>query len=140
MNQPTPKYRGQCDCGSIQYQFTDLPFDADYCHCRQCQRTTGSVVSVWMDFKVGQVQWLTASAKEYASSEFIRRGFCEQCGCSVSYRHLQHPDYISLSIATLDDPDLIEPKYHIYTSSQPSWLKIDDNCPKHRYQRNGERR
>lgn len=126
------KLEGGCLCGQMRYAVSALPFAADYCHCRQCQKSTGSAVSAWMDFKSDQVTWTkSGSLQEFASSEHVRRGFCSKCGSTLSYRHLQHPDYFSLAIASLDDPDKVPPTYHIHTDSQMQWLKIDDNCQRY---------
>jgi len=131
MTTTTEMFQGGCHCRKLRYEVSGLPFDADYCHCRDCQRTTGAPVAAWMDFKKEQVRWLAGEPAEYASSEYIRRGFCPECGCSLSYRSTQYPDYFTLSIASLDEPDLVRPKYHIHTDSQVSWLNIDDECPRY---------
>ncbi len=123
--------KGGCHCGHIRYEISGDPFDADFCHCRDCQVTTGAPVSAWMDYLKGQIQWTAAEPTEYASSETIRRGFCPKCGSSLSYRSTQNPDYLTLSIASLDDPNLCKPNYHIHTDSQLSWLKIDDDCKRY---------
>lgn len=123
--------QGGCHCQKIRYQLAENPFDGDYCYCRDCQKATGMPVTAWMDVKLAQLNWLTETPTEYASSAFILRGFCNQCGCSISYRSSKHPDYISLSIASLDDPNLVAPNYHIYTASKPSWLTLNDDKPKY---------
>ena len=120
--------KGGCHCGAIRYEVSGLPFDSDYCHCRDCQRTTGAPFGAWMDLKTDQVHWSSKEPTEYVSSEYIRRGFCPGCGSSLSYRSTRYPDYFTLSIASLDDPDLVRPTYHIHTGSQVSWLTIEDNC------------
>ncbi len=122
---------GGCLCGAIRYQVEGEPFDADYCHCRSCQKSTGSAFGAWMDFKLSQVIWLKGQVTEFASSEFIRRGFCDKCGTSLTYRHTQYPDYSTLSIASLDDANQVKPKYHIYTDSQLNWLVIKDDCERY---------
>jgi len=122
---------GGCLCCAIRYQTQAAPFNADYCHCRQCQLSSGAVMMVRMDFKRQQVKWLNGHVTEFASSDKICRGFCQQCGCSVSYRHLDYPDYLTLSIATLDNPNLVTPKYHIFTDNQVSWLTLEDNCQRY---------
>lgn len=124
--------KGGCHCGAIRYEVSTAPFDADYCHCRDCQKTSGAPVAAWMDFQKDQVIWLGAEPAEYKSSEHIRRGFCPQCGSTLSYRSTRYPDYLTLSIASLDEPDRVKPNYHIYTDSQVSWLSIDDDCERHR--------
>ncbi|GLP95112.1 GFA family protein [Paraferrimonas sedimenticola] len=122
---------GGCLCGRTRYQATAMPFASDYCHCRQCQVGVGSVITQWMDFKVEQVVWSGGPLKEFASSDKVRRGFCPDCGSSITYRHLDHGEYITMSVASLDNPELVSPDYHIYTESQVSWLKVADEHPRY---------
>ncbi|MGX9462940.1 GFA family protein [Shewanella sp. A14] len=124
--------QGGCLCGAVRYQISGVPFDADYCHCSQCRKSTGAVVMSWMDFHREQVTWLQGQVTEFASSSHIRRGFCQQCGTSMTYRHLDYPEFCTLSIASLDEPQNVTPTYHIYTEEQVSWLKIDDICPRYK--------
>lgn len=122
---------GGCHCGAIRYEVSAPPFAADFCHCRDCQKITGAPLGAWMDFRAGQVRWLKGSPTEYASSENIRRGFCSECGSTLTYRSTEHPEYLTLSIASLDDPDSVKPTYHIHTDSQVKWLSIQDDCKKY---------
>ncbi|MFB2864715.1 GFA family protein [Aeromonas sp. MdU4] len=123
--------RGGCHCGAIRYEVLAVPFAADFCHCRDCQQTTGAPVAAWMDFRVEQVQWLRGTPTEYASSDVIRRGFCATCGSTLSYRSTQYPDYLTLAIASLDNPAAVAPTYHIYTDSQLPWLRLSDEHPRY---------
>lgn len=124
--------QGGCLCGALRYSASEPPFAADYCHCRNCQKSTGTAVSVWMDFKASLVTWENSDAlQEYQSSENTRRGFCGRCGSTLSYRDLRHPDYYSLAIASLDDPNQVQPTYHIHTDSQLSWFNITDDCKRY---------
>jgi hypothetical protein len=120
---------GGCHCGAIRYEVSAPPFAADFCHCRDCQRTTGAPVGAWMDFMAAQVRWLQGAPTEYASSADIRRGFCAACGSTLSYRSVSHPDYLTLAIVSLDDPQAVEPTYHIYTSRRMRWLPLQDDRP-----------
>ncbi|MFM5679390.1 GFA family protein [Aeromonas veronii] len=124
--------KGGCHCGAIRYEVLTAPFAADFCHCRDCQRTTGAPVGAWMDFYAEQVQWLCGKPTEYASSDFIRRGFCAECGSTLTYRSTQYPDYLTLAIASLDNPEAVAPTYHIHTDSQLPWLLIQDEHPRYR--------
>ena len=124
--------KGGCHCGAIRYELSAQPFDADYCHCRDCQRTTGAPVAAWIDFTKEQIHWLHNEPYEYKSSEYIRRGFCPVCGSTMSYRSTRYPDYFTLSITSLDEPDSVRPNYHIHTASQVSWLSIEDDCERYR--------
>ncbi|WP_394133098.1 GFA family protein [Shewanella maritima] len=131
INQLSLPAEGGCLCGQLRYRIDHPPFAADYCHCRHCQKSTGSVAGAWMDFKVTEVTWLQGEVTEYASSEYVRRGFCAACGASVSFRDTRYPDYYTIAITTLDEPNTVQPTYHIYTQSQLQWLTIKDECPRY---------
>jgi len=119
---------GGCLCGAVRYEVSAPPFAAEYCHCRMCQKSAGAPVVCWMDFCVEQVTWNAARPLEYESSENVRRGFCLECGSTLSFRDTRHPQYLSLTIISLDNPDLVKPAYHIFTDSRVNWLTIDDDC------------
>ena len=122
------RMEGGCLCGAVRYSISGSPFAAEYCHCTMCQKSSGAAVVSWMDFRTDQLTWTTGKPSEYESSENVRRGFCAECGSTLSFRDTRHPDYMSLTIASLDDPNLVKPTYHIYTDSQVKWLNIDDDC------------
>lgn len=121
---------GGCLCGKLRYQISALPFAADYCHCVHCQKISGAPVMAWMDFKSDQVTWLEGHLREYASSATVRRGFCADCGATLSFRHLAHPAYLTLAIVSLDAPDRVAPTYHIYTDHQRHWCHLQDDLPR----------
>ncbi|XOV87386.1 MAG: GFA family protein [Pseudomonadota bacterium] len=118
---------GGCLCGRIRYRTAGEPFAAEYCHCRMCQKSVGAVVVNWMDFRAEQVTWLSGEPDFYASSAEVRRGFCASCGTALMFRDTRYPEYATLTIASLDDPDTVVPTRHIYTESQCRWLNIVDD-------------
>ena len=123
---------GGCLCGAVRYSVSGPPFAAEYCHCRMCQKSAGAMVVCWMDFLVEQLTWVLGGPTEFKSSESVRRGFCAECGSTLSFRDTRHPEYFTLAIASLDDPNRVKPTYHIYTESQVKWLNIEDDCKRFR--------
>ena len=130
---------GGCHCGAIRYRLGSMPFDSDFCHCIDCRKATGAPFGVWMDFEQGQVSWLKDQPWQYTSSDKVRRGFCRDCGTSLTYQHLDHPDYLSLSVSTLDEPEAVSPNYHIYTGQSIAWASVDDRLPRYRAERRGDK-
>lgn len=122
------RMEGGCLCGAVRYSISGSPFAAEYCHCRMCHKSAGAVVVSWMDFRTEQLTWTAGKPFEYESSESVRRGFCAECGSTLSFRDIKHPEYMTLTIASLDDPNLVKPTRHIYADSQVKWLTIDDDC------------
>ena len=123
--------QGGCLCGAVRYRVTGTPFAAEYCHCRMCQRFSGAAAANWMDFNSEQVEWVSGRPKEYESSEFVRRGFCERCGAALTFRDTRYPQYATLTIASLDEPNRVPPTRHLFTESQLDWFRPDDDRPRH---------
>ena len=123
---------GGCLCGAVRYRAEGAPFDAEYCHCRMCQRFTGAAAANWMDFKREQVEWTAGEPREYTSSETVRRGFCPNCGSALTFRDTRYPQYLTLTIAPLDEPDRVRPTRHLFTDSQLAWFDPADDCPRYR--------
>jgi hypothetical protein len=120
--------QGGCLCGAVRYRVTAAPFAAEYCHCRMCQRFTGAAAANWMDFKREAVEFTTGEPREYASSEFVRRGFCARCGSALTFRDTRYPQYFTLTIASLDAPERVRPTRHLFTERQLEWFDVNDDC------------
>ena len=124
------KWTGGCLCGAIRYEVTEAPYQTDYCHCRMCQRVSGSVLTTWADFKEETFRCTRGQIKYYESSEFAERGFCEQCGSTLMQRPLKG-DYVAIATGSFDEPEDFQPSNaHCGAESQVSWLKIEDDLPR----------
>jgi hypothetical protein len=90
--------------------------DAYLCHCRMCQRSTGSVSIAFKNISKAALSWLTPP-DYFASSPIARRGFCATCGTSLSF---EFPDgeNIDLTVAAFDDPRRFQPRSHFGIESR----------------------
>ena len=118
----TTKATGQCLCGAVTYEvdIPEKPFYAGLCHCKDCQRYTGTAfASSLMVPKAGMK--LTGELKFYGTDTergtVMERGFCPACGSNVLCRSDAWDDQYVLSAGTLDDPSLFKPKINIFTRS-----------------------
>ena len=67
--------------------------------------------------------------KSYKSSENGNRGFCEDCGSTLTFYFDSQPHEMDVSAATLDDPNIIQPKDHVWAKSKLDWVHLDDGLP-----------
>jgi hypothetical protein len=76
---------GGCACKSIRYECTVSPLGMRYCHCCDCQNTSGTDHSTVFAVPVSAVT-ITGKPKYYESLSStgitVRRGFCPECGCA----------------------------------------------------------
>jgi hypothetical protein len=93
-----------------------------------CQLGVGAPLTAWVNFPLAGFAWTGDEPAYYRSSSFLQRGFCPTCGSSIC-TIADDDDYVYVTIASLDDPERIAPALHMWTSSQVSWLKVDDKLP-----------
>lgn len=65
------------------------------------------------------------------SSNFAERLFCSECGTPLAIDYDIQPETFDFSTTTLDDPNLIEPGFHIFWGSKVLWFNPGDDLPKY---------
>ena len=122
---------GGCACGRVRYSAEIDDFDAYLCHCRMCQRATGSVSIAFVEVEPAKVRWL-GEPDWYDSSPIARRPFCGRCGTSLGFAYKQ-PDRgkMDLTVASFDDPSRFRPVAHSGAESiHEAWLDTS-SLPRH---------
>lgn len=99
-------YTGGCQCGAVRFRVEGELRDASVCHCRMCQKAFGNFYAPLVNTTGTTLTWTRGQPKRYASSNVVRRGFCEACGTPLTY---EAPDGIALAIAAFDQPGRIAP-------------------------------
>ena len=124
--------RGRCMCGAIEYEMDEAPFATILCHCRMCQRFNSAPFSVWTVFPEEAVHFIRSEPKWYTSSPIGLRGFCDECGSSLTMTYYA-PDKsgtIAILTPTLDNPEDFPPTRHSGVESQLLWLDLNDGLPR----------
>ena len=125
------RLQGGCHCGAVRYECASAISEPAICHCTSCRRTIGAHAVAWMTVKRPTFRLVQGAPREYASSNAVVRGFCEHCGCSLTYSHRKHPDTIDVTIASLDQSGSVVPTDHIWMSDAPPWDRPGDALPQH---------
>ena len=123
------KATGGCLCGAIAFEITEAPRSADYCHCRICQRTSGSVLTAWVDVGRSAFHCTEGEISFYKSSDYAERGFCAKCGSRLIFRQFDG-DTVAVACGAFDRPEDFPMSSHCGVESQMPWLKIDDALPR----------
>ena len=116
---------GGCACGRVRFTARVDNDDAYLCHCRLCQRATGSVSIAFKGVKRADVDW-KGEPDWYDSSPIARRPYCRECGTSLGFAFREGSDSMDLSVAAFDDPSRFVPKHHFGAESiHRAWLNTD---------------
>ena len=122
---------GGCACGRVRYNAHIDNDEAYLCHCRMCQRATGSVSIAFKNLKAADVTWETPP-DWYDSSPIARRPYCRECGTSLGFIFKEGSENMDLTVASFDDPSRFKPKHHFGAESiHRAWLNTD-GLPEHR--------
>ena len=115
--------KGQCHCGAVRYEMPAETIHRALCHCSDCRRHSGAPMVAWGLVPEDQLK-VEGETMEYASSENGRRHFCANCGTALFYTNEAiFPGQTDVQIATLDDPDAIQPQVQIQVAERIGWMK-----------------
>ena len=123
---------GRCHCGAVQFHFTAKPETTFFCHCMDCQRTTGSPFSVELmvadeGFAVtGELATYTVTGD---SGGAVHRRACATCGSGLYLECDSDPGFVLIKAGALDDANGVTPEMHIFVSAKQPWVTIADGLP-----------
>ncbi|MEJ2178162.1 MAG: adenylate/guanylate cyclase domain-containing protein [Gammaproteobacteria bacterium] len=128
-----PLITGGCLCGEIRYEAEGEELGSAYCHCRMCQRFTGSPATVGTGIRKNLFRITQGKPKIYVSSKIAERAFCPTCGSSLwmTWPHAEsRQDWIFVHTVSLDEPQKFPPNSHTGMESCLPWHDIHDHLPR----------
>lgn len=126
---PLETYGGGCVCGAVRFEARSPALNVRLCHCRNCQKLSGSAFFARAMFPADAVTH-SGPVKIYASSADLDRLSCDICGSILGARRASTAT-TSVTLGALDDPDVLPPTAHIFYSRKVAWLILDDDLPRY---------
>lgn len=120
---------GGCTCCQVRYRLSGQPLIVHACHCRWCQRETGTTFALNALYEADRVTHLAGEPEivdtpsQSGKGQCIAR--CPSCRVSVWSNYPQAgPAVRFVRVGTLDEPDRLSPDIHIFTSSKQPWFTL----------------
>lgn len=131
---PEKPATGRCTCGAVQYRLTRPPLFVHCCHCRWCQRETGSAFAINalietanVAIEAGAPETVDTPSNSGAGQQIVR---CPDCLVALWSHYGAAKEKVAfVRVGTLDDPDRFPPDIHIFTRSKQPWVTLDDGRP-----------
>ena len=122
---------GQCQCGEISYSFDSAKLiSAHHCHCKDCQRSTGSGKSTILFVPKKYIK-IIGTPKFYnvkgSSGSYVCRGFCDICGSGILSYSKAIPHIYYVKAGTLDDSSWLKIDSNFFTDSSHDWNRPDES-------------
>ena len=113
---------------------TSRPLFVHCCHCRWCQRETGTAFALNALIEADRVQLLQGVVEVVLTPSNSGKGQkiarCPRCHIAVWSNYPGFGDAVRfVRVGTLDEPDRLPPDIHIYTASKQPWVVLPSNTP-----------
>ncbi len=135
MNNEEPvELEGGCTCGQVRYRLNRSPMYVHCCHCRCCQRETGTAFALNAMIETDNVSLLNGNPEQVDTPSHSGKGQkivrCPSCHIAVWSHYAGAGDLLSfVRVGTLDNPDALPPDVHIYTASKQPWVILPPETP-----------
>lgn len=121
---------GGCSCGAVRYEISTSKINAGICHCTDCQRHSGAPFVVWLGIDPKVFNLIQGELKEFGSSKWATRGFCPECGSTLTYRVNDNANEIDIAGGSLDEPNAVPPSFQIFRKDSPRFMHgFDEALP-----------
>jgi hypothetical protein len=119
--------KGSCRCGKVTYATSADPVFVGVCHCRSCQKSTGTAYATVLAVASDALA-VTGTTKRFDdigdTGQATHRDFCPECGSTVTQSADVMAGITMITAGTLDEPADIEPGMQIYCDSAMPWARI----------------
>lgn len=126
----TEAREGGCQCGRVRYRVEGDPVVVAVCHCKECQRQSGSAFGMSMVVRKEQFTLLQGDLKVFTraadSGGHVVCSFCPECGTRIIHEPQRMPGMVNVRAGTLDDTSRVTPRLQAWTASKQAWLRLDE--------------
>lgn len=133
MKLPLFPVEGGCQCGAVRYRLKAAPLGIYACHCKDCQRFSGTTHTISMVINAADAEVIAGKMvgfdKPADSGRTVRMLGCAQCGTKIWNEPLASPQVLILKPGTLDDMSWAQPVGNIWTDRAQPWTHIDPGVP-----------
>ena len=124
---------GKCSCGTVRYRLNGKPMFVHCCHCRDCQRQTGSAFVINALIETDRVALLSGAPEPVSMPTGSGRPHdiyrCPNCRTAVWSDYGRRPAIRFVRVGTLDEPSALSPDVHIFTRSKLPWVGLPPDVP-----------
>ena len=114
-----------CSCGQLHLTVEGEPVRIAMCHCFECQRRTGAVISNQARYHRDQIT-ITGKATEWRrkaeSGNILTYSFCPVCGSTVYWENTGFPEVIAIAIGAFADANFPPPTISVWEECRHAWI------------------
>ena len=121
---------GKCLCGNVNYSISAKPVRMGQCHCKDCQKSSGTGHMSLAFFPKDSVT-ITGETSSYTSvadnGAEVTRHFCPECGSRIFGTNNVLTTIMSITAGSLDDNSWFKAGAIVYNKRKPEWDFMDES-------------
>ena len=115
---------GGCECGKVRYRLAPEPIFVNCCHCRQCQKLSGSAFALNAMIEADRVE-LTSGRNGLTEEQGVAR--CAGCATLLWATHpMFGAGILFVRVGTLDEGERLPPDAHFFVRSRHPWMPVPE--------------
>ena len=118
---------GRCLCGEVRYESAGPALFSAICHCRDCQRASGSGGVPVLGVPKSSFSFsgpVKQSRSRGGSGQMAVRNFCSECGSLLFGTPESAPEMVTIYAGSLDDAAAFSPREALFIAHRPPWAKL----------------
>lgn len=119
--------KARCVCGDLVVALPGPTNSVSVCHCKECQRRTGSAFGVGAYYDASEVE-VTGPTNTFVrlgeSGAQLTFSFCPRCGANVFWSSSTYPTKLGIAVGAIADPKFPSPKNSLWEQAMHPWLSM----------------
>lgn len=123
---PLPPFpiEGGCRCDQVRFRLTESPWAETACHCRGCQKMTGSAFSTTLVMPSSGFELIAGGTVTGGlHGDEVRHHHCDRCKSWVFTRPAADLGFVNVRATLLDDASWFAPWMETQTAEKLPWAQ-----------------
>lgn len=125
-------HTGGCQCGETRYESAAEPIALYACHCRECQKQSGSAFGMSLRVPKSGFRVTRGEPRHFVrptdSGRHLKCWFCDKCGSRLWHEPEPPGEALTIKAGSLDEPVDFSEAVHIWTARKLPGLKIPEGA------------
>lgn len=130
MSDPFVPLDGGCRCGQVRFRMRAAPIITHGCHCRTCQKVSGSAFSINAMIETAHLTITEGEPASFTSGDGQAQVQCPACGYALwGYLPMFGEAIAFVGVGRLDEGEALPPEAHYFVRSKHPWIALPPGLP-----------
>jgi hypothetical protein len=121
---------GGCPCGAVRFRMETAPIITHCCHCRSCQKFSGSAFKINAMIETARLTVLAGAAVAHIDADGQKECRCGACGSALWAFHPRFGETLAfVGVGLFEEGERLAPEAHYFIRSKHPWIVLPEGVP-----------